>query len=158
MSDKLLDIENLYVEYASGQSTVHALNGINLSVGKGETLGLVGETGAGKTTTALSILRLLPDRTGKVRQGSITYDGLPILKLNETEMHAIRGARISMIFQDPMTSLDPVVTVGEQIEEMIALHSNMHRARIKEAAMEILEVVGIKRERFYDYPHQFADV
>lgn len=155
-NENVLEIKDLTVDYETSFKTVHAVRGLNLCVQVGETLGLVGETGAGKTTTALSILRILPEISARVRNGEIVFSGKDLLKESKRELRRIRGAEISMIFQDPMTSLDPVVTVGEQIEEMIALHSNLHRARIKEAAMEILEVVGIKRERFYDYPHQFS--
>lgn len=113
MADKLLEIKDLEVLYKSGKNPVHAVNGISLTLNKGETLGLVGETGAGKTTTALAILRLLPERTGCINQGQILFEGCDLLTLSEEEMRTqIRGEKISMIFQDPMTSLNPVATVG----------------------------------------------
>ncbi len=156
--DKLLEVSDLQVVYTSGHSTVHALNGVSFALRRGETLGLVGETGAGKTTTALSILRLLPDRTGHVRGGSIVFDGLPLLELNEAEMQAIRGGRISMIFQDPMTALNPVIPVGKQIEEALFLHAadDLSAAALGGRVDEILGLVGIPPERKKEYPHQFS--
>ena len=153
-----LDIRDLTVVYTNGRETVHALNGINLTLEKGKTLGLVGETGAGKTTTALSIMRLLPERTGKVLSGSITLDGLDILSLPEKAMRAVRGARVSMIFQDPMTSLNPVIPVGEQILEALQLHNTGHRpaAELNARVDEILTLVGISPERKRSYPHEFS--
>ena len=153
-----LDIRDLTVVYTNGRETVHALNGINLTLEKGKTLGLVGETGAGKTTTALSIMRLLPERTGKVLSGSITLDGLDILSLPEKAMRAVRGARVSMIFQDPMTSLNPVIPVGEQILEALQLHNTGHKpaAELNARVDEILTLVGISPERKRSYPHEFS--
>ncbi len=155
---ELLEIKDLEVIYTSGSRIVRALNGINLSLGKKETLGLVGETGAGKTTAALSIMRLLPERTGKAINGSITFDKLSLLKLNETQMQALRGARISMIFQDPMTSLNPVMPVGQQIKEALFLHSgaNISREQVNERVDEMLKLVGIDPSRKAEYPHQFS--
>ncbi len=155
---QLLNIKDLEVVYQTKNIVVEAVNGINLSLGKKETLGLVGETGAGKTTMALSILKILPERTGKVIGGSIDFDGLPILDLNETEMRAIRGARISMIFQDPMTSLNPTLTVGEQVEEGIILHDTEYKTKVevKSRVDEILELVGIEPSRKKCYPHEFS--
>ena len=154
----LLEVRDLRVEYTSGQSVVHALNGVSFDLHRGETLGLVGETGAGKTTTALSILRLLPDRTGHIRSGEIVFDGIPLLGLNEHAMEAIRGARISMIFQDPMTALNPVIPVGKQIEEALFLHNTdgLPASALGSRVDEILEMVGIAPERKKEYPHQFS--
>ena len=115
MSEAVLEIKDLWVIYKTDLETVAAVNGIDLRIGKGKTLGLVGETGAGKTTTALSILRLLPSNTGRILKGSIAFDGQDILGMDEAQIHAIRGDKIAMVFQDPMTSLNPVMTVGEQI-------------------------------------------
>ena len=123
MSETILEIENLSVVYETDMETVHAVNGISFSLGKGETLGLVGETGAGKTTTALTILGLLPERTGKITGGAIRFEGTELGKLSAHEMEKIRGARISMIFQDPMSALNPVLTVGSQIAEALELHN-----------------------------------
>ncbi|MGN0785160.1 MAG: ATP-binding cassette domain-containing protein, partial [Candidatus Aphodomorpha sp.] len=156
MNDQLLNIQNLTVDYRSSNKTVHAVRGLNLQLRPGETLGLVGETGAGKTTTALSILRILPDVAARVLSGEILFDGKDLRTRSKKEMRQIRGRDIAMIFQDPMTSLDPVVTVGAQIEEMIALHSDLPRSGLRKAAEDMLEVVGIKKERFDDYPHQFS--
>ena len=156
MNDQLLNIQNLTVDYRSSNKTVHAVRGLNLQLRPGETLGLVGETGAGKTTTALSILRILPDVAARVLSGEILFDGKDLRTRSKKEMRQMRGRDIAMIFQDPMTSLDPVVTVGAQIEEMIALHSDLPRSGLRKAAEDMLEVVGIKKERFDDYPHQFS--
>ena len=158
MSEKLLEIRDLNVVYHSGGMVVHALNGVSLQLEKGETLGLVGETGAGKTTTALSVLRLLPDQTGEIRGGSIYFDGQSLLDLNEAKMQAIRGARISMIFQDPMTALNPMITIGQQIEESLQLHNLENRTsqQLSERVDEILKLVGIDPSRRKDYPHQFS--
>lgn len=154
----LLAIKDLEVVYTKGRTEVHAINGLDLTLGKKETLGLVGETGAGKTTSVLSILQLLPERTGRVRKGSITFDGISLLDLDEKEMKAIRGSRISMIFQDPMTSLNPVLTIGEQIEEVLVLHNTEKRSREELAARvdEIMSMVGIDLERKKEYPHMFS--
>ncbi len=154
----LLEIKDLEIIYTNGKNVVQAVNGINFTLDKKETLGLVGETGAGKTTTALSILRLLPERTGKIINGSVNFDGIPLLDLNEREMQSIRGARIAMIFQDPMTSLNPVLTVGEQIEEALMLHNidNESKEEITKRVDEILTLVGINPERKKNYPHEFS--
>lgn len=154
----LLEIRGLHTQYSSRRAIVHALNGIDLRVNRRETLGLVGETGAGKTTTAFSVMRLLPERTGRITQGDIVFDGIPLLKLSETEMRAIRGARISMIFQDPMTSLNPVITVGDQIREALQLHTAdaAGRGSLNARVDEILTLVGINPERKRNYPHEFS--
>ena len=160
MADKLLEIKDLEVLYKSGKNPVHAVNGISLTLNKGETLGLVGETGAGKTTTALAILRLLPERTGCINQGQILFEGCDLLTLSEEEMRTqIRGEKISMIFQDPMTSLNPVATVGDQIAEAIIYHSNgqkVSQEQIDQRVGEVLEMVGIPAARKNEYPHQFS--
>ena len=151
----LLEIRDLTVEYHTN-GVVHAVNGLNLEVAQGETLGFVGETGAGKTTTALSILNLLPRPQGKVLSGSVKYNGEEILNKSNKEMTRIRGEKISMIFQDPMTSLNPVMTVGDQIAEGIRLHEHLNKADAHKKALEMLETVGIRPERASDYPHQFS--
>ena len=152
----LLRIEDLTVEYRSGSRRVHAVNGLDLHVGEGEVLGFVGETGAGKTTTALSILRILPNPPAKVTGGKVIFRDRDLFALSEREMRAIRGEEIAMIFQDPMTSLDPVKTVGDQICEMIMLHQQCSKKEAWQKAGDMLETVGIDRERAAEYPHQFS--
>lgn len=154
--DKILEIKNLSVNYVTDDGTVHAVNGLNLDLGRGQTLGLVGETGAGKTTTAKTILRLLPHPQGRIMSGEINFDGTNLLSASQKEMQKIRGNKISMIFQDPMTSLNPVLTVGDQIAEVIRLHQKMSRLEADKKAKEMLELVGIKVDRASEYPHQFS--
>jgi peptide/nickel transport system ATP-binding protein len=153
---KLLEIKNLHVHYITGEGTVKAVNGINLELEAGETLGLVGETGAGKTTTALSILRLIPDPPGKIIDGEIFYEGEDVLKIPLASMRKIRGNKVSMIFQDPMTALNPVLPVGDQIAEVVHLHQDVSMAEAEKRAIEMLELVGIPAERMGEYPHQFS--
>jgi len=150
-----LEIKDLTVEYVSNGMVVHAVNGVSLTLEKGKTLGLVGETGAGKTTIAKSILRILPDVGSKITKGEIMLDGENVLMLSENEMRKIRGSKASMIFQDPMTALNPVQRVGEQITEVVALH-NDERVNAEQRAKEMLEIVGIPAERYHEYPHQFS--
>jgi len=150
-----LEIENLEVEYHVDKEVVHALNGINLKVKQGETIGLVGETGAGKTTTGLSILRLIPSPPGVVK-GTIRVQGEDIGSLSEKQMEAIRGKLVSMIFQDPMTSLNPTKTVEDQIAEVIRLHEKIGKKEANRKAGDMLEMVGIPRDRGGEFPHQFS--
>lgn len=153
----LLEIENLKVVYKTDLEVVEAINGIDLSINAGKTLGLVGETGAGKTTTALSILRLLPEPTGIVEHGEIKFHGKNIFEYDEHFMQTIRGNRISMVFQDPMTSLNPVMTVGAQIAEAIKLHNEeLSEKEVDEQVDNTLRMVGILPERKHEYPHQFS--
>lgn len=154
----LLSVENLEVVYTNGRETVQAVNNISFDIKRKETLGLVGETGAGKTTTALSIMGLLPERTGKILNGSIKLEDTNLLELNEKEMQAVRGGRISMIFQDPMTSLNPVIPVGDQILEALILHNieNKSREELHQRVDEMLTLVGINPERKKQYPHEFS--
>ena len=158
MSDKeLLRIENLEIRYETDDGIFYALNDVSLHVDAGETLGLVGETGAGKTTLAKGILRLIPSPPGKIAGGKILYEGKDLLSLSETEMHKIRGNAISMVFQDPMTSLNPVMTVGDQIAEVIAVHNEgLSQKEIRERAIAMLARVGISSDRIDEYPHQFS--
>ncbi|HEY8500099.1 MAG TPA: ABC transporter ATP-binding protein [Clostridia bacterium] len=154
---KLLEINDLYVQYNTDEAVVYALNGINLSIDHGETLGLVGETGAGKTTLAYSIMGLLPKNVGKITRGTILYNDVNILNASVTEMIALRGHRISMIFQDPMTSLNPVIKVGDQIREVLDLHFPKMTSTEKDRRVdELLELVGIPAFRKNEYPHQFS--
>lgn len=155
-SRELLNIKNLNIEYVTDEGTVKAVNGIDLQLNKGETVGLVGETGAGKTTTALGILKLVPNPPGKILDGEIYFEGEDLLKKSEADMRKIRGNKISMIFQDPMTSLNPVMTVGDQIAEVIEIHEDSNRQNSVKKAKEMLELVGIPGERFGEYPHQFS--
>ena len=153
----LLEIRDLTVLYHTEEDDVHALTNVSLTLKKGETLGLVGETGAGKTTTALSIMRLLPKRVGEIRSGEIFFEGRDLRKATDADMRAIRGASISMIFQDPMTSLNPTIKVGDQIAESIHLHHpDMKKPEIEKRVDEILEMVGIPAVRKSEYPHQFS--
>ena len=154
--EAILEVKNLYTVYRTDEGTVEANNGVDLTVRKGESLGLVGETGAGKTTLAKAIMRLLPTPPAKVMAGEVLLEGKDLLRLTEQEMRKIRGERISMIFQDPMTSLNPYMTVRSQIEEVIQAHRRVSRADSQREAEEMLELVGIMRERADDYPHQFS--
>lgn len=152
----LLDIQDLEVRYVTDDDTVYALNGLSLQVEHGKTLGLVGETGAGKTTAALSILRLVPDPPGQIVGGTITLDGKDLFSLSKAEMEDIRGNRISMIFQDPMSALNPILTVGEQIAESIMIHQKLSKKDALKRAGEMLELVGIPASRANEFPHQFS--
>ena len=156
MAEKLLEIKNLSVEYRSDDAIIYAVNGVNLSLEKGEALGLVGETGAGKTTIALSIMGLLPVPPSHVIAGEIELDGKDILKMSEKELQTIRGNKAGMIFQDPMTALNPTMRVGKQVEEVIKKHQNISEAEARKKAIEMLGMVGILPDRFDDYPHQFS--
>jgi peptide/nickel transport system ATP-binding protein len=152
----LLKIEDLVVEYHTDDAIIHAVNGVNLQVKKGETIGLVGETGAGKTTIARSILRILQTPPAKLCAGRIIFEGEDIMAKSEKEMRNIRGDKIAMIFQDPMTALNPIEKVGFQIAESISLHNKITRAEAERRACDMLEMVGIPMERFGEYPHQFS--
>ncbi|MBQ8074971.1 MAG: ABC transporter ATP-binding protein [Oscillospiraceae bacterium] len=158
MKNNILEIKNLSIQYHTDLETVYAVNNISFSLADGETLGLVGETGAGKTTSALGIMGLLPKRTARVTGGEVLFEGRDLLKLSEKEMLAIRGVKISMIFQDPMTALNPVLTVGSQIAEAIELHNtqNLSKTEIDALVDETLEMVGIPAERKKEYPYQFS--
>lgn len=157
MSESILNIDNLKVYYFTLEGIVKAVEGVHLKIGKGKALGLVGESGCGKSTTAHSILRLVK-KPGKIVEGKIWFENEDLLAKSEAEMRKIRGARIAMIFQNPMTSLNPVFTVGSQIAESIKLHQNIEKREIKEKVLEILEKVGIPsaRERMKDYPHEYS--
>ncbi len=153
---KLLNIKDLSIHYLTEDGDVRAVNNIDLELDAGETLGLVGETGAGKTTTALGIMRLVPNPPGEITSGKIEFEGRDLMEIPEEEMRMIRGNKISMIFQDPMTSLNPVMTVGEQIAEVIEIHQNIGSKEAMLKSGEMLEMVGIPAARANDYPHQFS--
>lgn len=154
--NQLIEIKNLSVTYTTERAVSHALNNINLNIRAGESIGLVGESGAGKTTTALSILNLLPFPVGKITQGDILYKGKSILKMNKKELEDLRGDRIAMIFQNPLTSLNPTFTVGEQIAMVLRKHRHLKRKEAILEAGKLLETVGIPDYRVSDYPHQFS--
>ncbi len=156
MSRSFLEIKDLTVEYITGGKTVHAVNGVSLKLEEGRSLGMVGETGAGKTTIAKAILRILPELQARVPAGEILLDGENLLALPEKEMLKIRGSKAAMIFQDPMTALNPVQRVGNQIAEAVMLHNDCTKAQARERACEMLEMVGIPRMRYGEYPHQFS--
>ena len=155
-NNTLLNVKDLTIHYLTEDGVVRAVNALNLKLEKGETLGLVGETGAGKTTTALGLLRLVPDPPGKIMSGEIWLDGKNIVTVSEAEIRKIRGYKVSMIFQDPMTSLNPVIPVRDQIAEVILLHEKMTAAEALKRAEEMLMKVGIGAERAKEYPHQFS--
>ncbi|MCI5647917.1 MAG: ABC transporter ATP-binding protein [Fusicatenibacter sp.] len=152
----LLSVKNLAVEYTSGGEAIHAVNGVSFELAKGSTIGLVGETGAGKTSIAKAILRILPDHATRSVKGEVWFKGQELLSLPEQEMRPLRGKSVSMIFQDPMTALNPVKTVVNQIAEGIHQHQNMNKHDSIKAAVKMLETVGISEDRAYEYPHQFS--
>ena len=152
----LLEVKDLVIHYFTSDGEVCAVNGASFSIEKGQTLGLVGETGAGKTTTALGILRLVPDPPGRIVSGSVHFQGRDLTEVNEKEMRKIRGDQISMIFQDPMTALNPVLQVQDQIAEMISAHSSCSKTEAHTRALEMLEKVGIPASRGSNYPHEFS--
>jgi len=154
--EKTLEIRNLVIHYISDEEVVKAVNGVNITIKAGKTLGLVGETGAGKTTTALSILNLVPEPQGKVLSGEVLLQGRNVLSMSERELEIMRGDKVAMIFQDPMTSLNPVHTVGHQIAESIEIHRKASTQQALAQAKELLELVGIPSERANEYPYQFS--
>lgn len=152
----ILEVKDLTIHYSADKSTIKAVNGISFNMEHGESLGLVGETGAGKTTTALGIMRLISNPPGRIVSGSIFYKGEDLCQKSHEEMRRIRGHEISMIFQDPMTALNPVLTVGDQIAEVITLHQKVTKNEAMHKAMDMMELVGIEGERCSEYPHQFS--
>lgn len=152
----LLEIKDLVVEYRTGHGISHAVNGINITIKNGEALGLVGETGAGKTTIALSALNLLPKRVGHVENGDISFKGKSVFHMNKKELADMRGNKISMIFQNPLTSLNPVFTIGEQISMVLRKHKNLSKKEARAEGEELLKMVGIDKSRYDDYPNQFS--
>jgi oligopeptide transport system ATP-binding protein len=158
MADLLLDVQGLDTRFNTQQGVVHAVNGVSFGLKEGETLGVVGESGCGKSVTVLSLLRLIPTPPGKIVGGSARFFGQDLLKMSNDEIRFVRGAQISMVFQDPMTSLNPVLTVGQQLEEPLMLHVGMNRQQARQRSAELLELVGIPKakDRLNDYPHQFS--
>lgn len=154
-NNPFLSVKDLVVEYTSEGRVIHAVNGVSFNLERGKTFGLVGETGAGKTSTAKAILRILPDNA-KIKSGQVHLDGVDLLKISEKEMRKVRGRKVSMIFQDPMTALNPIMKVGEQIAEVIKIHHNITWREANARAVTMLEMVGIPGERFHEYPHQFS--
>ena len=154
----LLDVTDLTTRFYTRDGEVHAVDGVSFHLAAGETLGLVGESGCGKSVTALSLMRLIPNPPGKIIKGSVVFDGQDVLKMDEDEVRAIRGNNMAMIFQDPMTSLNPVLTISRQITEALELHLKMDRAEARKRCVELLELVGIPsaKTRLDDYPHQFS--
>ncbi len=152
----IVDIRSLVVHYETQEGVVEAVNDFSLSIRRGETLGLVGETGAGKTTVALSMIGLLPVPPSHIIQGEVFFEGEDLLKKSEKEMRSVRGRKIGMIFQDPMSALNPVKYVGDQIAEVIRLHRRCSKAEAEVKAMEMLRMVGIPESRYKEYPHQFS--
>ncbi|MER2258675.1 MAG: ABC transporter ATP-binding protein, partial [Priestia megaterium] len=156
--EKMLQIKNLHVQFSTYGGRVQAVRGVSFDLHKGETLAIVGESGCGKSVTSQSIMRLIPTPPGRITSGSILFKGQDLTKLSEKKMRDIRGADISMIFQDPMTALNPTLRVGEQIAENIMQHENISKEKAKEKAFETLELVGIPnpKERLKQYPHEFS--
>ena len=152
----ILEIENLTIHYQTEEETVQAVNNISLKLKRKHAVGLVGETGAGKTTTALAILRLVPSPPGLIKSGTVKVDGKDVYSMNVAQLEAMRGNDAAMVFQDPMTSLNPVFTVGKQIADTIRLHENISKAESEKRAGDMLEMVGIPRTRMNEYPHQFS--
>ena len=157
-SPLLLDVRNLHTMFATSDGIVNAVNGISYTLKPGEALGLVGESGCGKSVSALSLMRLIPNPPGKISDGEIVFNGRDLLKLSDEQIRRVRGKEIAMIFQDPMTSLNPVLTIGRQISEALELHEGMNSSQARERTIELLELVGIPsaRSRVNDYPHQFS--
>ncbi|MCR4422473.1 MAG: ABC transporter ATP-binding protein [Spirochaetales bacterium] len=157
-SSKLLEVKNLKTFFFTEEGVVKAVNDVSFEVGEGETLGLVGESGCGKSVTSLSIMKLIPNPPGKIISGQILFEGQDIINISENEMHNIRGNKISMIFQEPMTALNPVFTVGHQISEVFTLHQNISKKEAKEKTIELLKIVGIPEpeKRFNQYPFELS--
>ncbi len=158
MANTLLDVRNLTVRFYTQDGVVHAVNGISYQVGEGETVAIVGESGCGKSVGVMSLIRLIPQPPGKITDGEVWFEGQNLLELSEEELRHVRGNRIAMIFQDPMTSLNPVLTIGYQISEALQLHLGLSRNEARQRAIELLKMVGIPdaEKRIDDYPHQFS--
>ncbi len=153
-----MDVKNLVVRFYTQEGTVYAVNGVNFYIEEGETLGIVGESGSGKSVSSLAIMGLIPSPPGKIESGEVIFEGRDLLKLKSEQMRLIRGKEIAMIFQDPMTSLNPVLTIGTQITESLKLHEGMNNSQSRKRAADLLDMVGIPDayRRLDDYPHQFS--
>ena len=156
--DPLLEVRDLTTRFYTLDGVVHAVNGISYTLSEGETLGIVGESGCGKSVSVLSVMGLIPEPPGKIAAGQVLYQGQDLLKLDDRQMQHIRGREIAMVFQDPMTSLNPVLTIGRQISEPLIVHLGMGQEKARRRTVELLDVVGIPQaaDRYYDYPHQFS--
>lgn len=156
--ETLMKVKGLKTQFFTQDSTVHAVNGISYHINKGETLGLVGESGCGKSVSVLSIMRLISTPPGEIVEGEVWFEGRDLLKVDQDEIRSVRGKKIAMIFQDPMTSLNPVLTIGQQISEVLQLHMGMNKKQARQRSIELLEMVNIPlaAERIDDYPHQFS--
>jgi oligopeptide transport system ATP-binding protein len=155
---EILSVQGLETQFRTREGIVHAVNGVSFNLDEGETLGIVGESGCGKSVTAMSMLRLIPSPPGKVVAGKAIYQGRDLLKLTDDEIRHVRGAQISMVFQDPMTFFNPVLTIGQQVSEPLEIHNGMNKKMAYERAAQVLEMVGIPKakDRLDDYPHQFS--
>lgn len=158
MSNYLLDVQGLETTFKTPDGVLHAVNGVSFGLKEGETLGVVGESGCGKSVTMLSVLGLIPSPPGEIKAGKAMFFGHDLVKMTNAEIRQVRGAQIGMVFQDPMTSLNPVLTIGRQLEEPLMLHVGMTKKQASERAAELLEMVGIPnaKDRLSDYPHQFS--
>src|ERR687887_1422344 len=154
----LLEVNDLKTQFFTRDGVVRAVDGVTFNLEAGETLGLVGESGCGKSVTALSLMRLIPQPPGKIVKGQILFDGQDVLKMDDDDVRSIRGNNIAMIFQDPMTSLNPVLTISRQISEALELHLKLDKSEARKQTIELLELVGIPsaKKRVDDYPHQFS--
>jgi oligopeptide transport system ATP-binding protein len=155
---QLLEVKNLVTKFYTDEGVVHAVNGITYSLNEGDSVAIVGESGSGKSVGVLSVMRLIPQPPGRIEQGEVLYSGRDLLRISDQEMRSIRGKEMAMIFQDPMTSLNPVLTIGLQMTESLKLHLGMNDAQAKERAAELLDMVGVPNaaDRLNDYPHQFS--
>ena len=156
--EKILEVNNLHVSFDTFAGEVQAVRGVNFHLNKGETLAIVGESGSGKSVTSKAVMRLIPNPPGRIKEGEIKFGDRDLAQLSEKEMQKIRGSEISMIFQDPMTSLNPTMTIGKQIMEGLVKHQNMSKSEAKERAIELLKLVGIPNAegRVNEFPHQFS--
>ncbi len=158
MADQLLNVQGLETQFKTPEGIVHAVNGVSFTLSEGETLGVVGESGCGKSVTMLSCMRLIASPPGKIVAGKVFYKGKDLLQLPAEDMRKLRGSQISMVFQDPMTSLNPVMTIGKQLAEPLVLHMGLTQEEARKRSIELLGLVGIPNagDRLKDYPHQYS--